>query len=125
MKKCDIEYNENTDEFESDCGGVFALYAEQSPHDHGYKFCPFCGGKAIDAAPFDWSQLKAFPAGTWFAKDKGGEWWAFVESPTFRSNALWYKSSEDIELNCFELNNDINWPDVEPADSLMQKPEGV
>ncbi len=36
--------------FETGCEQAFEMMTEGSPEDHGFAFCPFCGGE-IDEQP--------------------------------------------------------------------------
>ena len=40
---CEWEYNDEHGRWDTECDDVIALHAGESPFEHGFKFCPFCG----------------------------------------------------------------------------------
>lgn len=46
---CDWEYNDEFERWETECEDVIALHGGESPFEYGFKFCPYCGKKAVQS----------------------------------------------------------------------------
>ncbi len=70
-----------------------------------------------------WSSLSFLPAGTWIAKKGNYNWFAFSQKPKWDGHT-WYPiiNGELFRLDLWPFNN-IQFPDLAPADSLLQTPE--